>query len=399
MARLLTYGALVVSALVLQLTVLDTLPFPGDVTPDVVLLVVVAVALTSGPVPGLATGFGGGLALDLVPPAVHAAGEYALVFCLIGYAFGQAAGEVQRSAFLPIAAMALGASAGSFLYTVVGVTFGEPDVTWSAARHVLPLAVTYDVLLSPFVLYVVMWLLRRAGQAVEDPSAALARTRVGAAGGASRATRHRGDAPRELKIRPGNRPSQRIGAGAASRMLAASGRSSSDSATATGGRGWRPSPPRLRFGRAKARGTAQGARPGVFSGGSLVGGATVRLHLRSSRGSRLASRNGQALRMQPNDRQPAPIRFGSTRSAMTASTPARSGKRPRFGGRRLRGTPLGGPSFGKRRFGGLRLGRPRFRRSRAARLRRGGTWLTAWRPGSWRSVIGRPGSRRTGGLR
>ena len=89
MARVLTYGALVATALMLQLSVLDVLPLPGGIAPDLVLLVVVAIALTSGPLFGLVTGFAAGLALDLAPPASHAIGAYALVFCLIGYVCGR----------------------------------------------------------------------------------------------------------------------------------------------------------------------------------------------------------------------------------------------------------------------------------------------------------------------
>ena len=43
-------------------------PLPGGVAPDLVLLVVVALALSSGPMPGLITGFCAGLALDIAPP-------------------------------------------------------------------------------------------------------------------------------------------------------------------------------------------------------------------------------------------------------------------------------------------------------------------------------------------
>ena len=106
MARALAYGALVATALIVQLTVLDVLPLPGGIAPDLVLLVVVAIALTNGPLPGLVVGFAAGLALDLAPPASHAIGAYALVFCLTGYVCGSVAGEIDRSAFLPIAAMA-----------------------------------------------------------------------------------------------------------------------------------------------------------------------------------------------------------------------------------------------------------------------------------------------------
>ena len=46
--------------------------------------------------------------------------------------------------------------------------FGDPDITWTAIRHVLPASVGYDVLLSPFVLYAVA---RARGIAVAGLSA------------------------------------------------------------------------------------------------------------------------------------------------------------------------------------------------------------------------------------
>ena len=52
--------------------------------------------------------------------------------------------------------MALGAAAGEVLYALTGLIFGDPDITWQAVRQVLPAAVTYDLLISPFVLYAVV---------------------------------------------------------------------------------------------------------------------------------------------------------------------------------------------------------------------------------------------------
>ncbi len=94
-------------ALVLQLTVIDRLPLPGG-APDLVLLVVVALGLTGGPVAGMLTGFWAGLALDVAPPAGYLVGEHALVFCLVGYGCGRLSGITDRSAAssLGIAAMA-----------------------------------------------------------------------------------------------------------------------------------------------------------------------------------------------------------------------------------------------------------------------------------------------------
>ncbi len=353
MRRRLSYGALVASALVLQLTVLDTLPFPGGVAPDLVLLVIVAIAVTSGPLPGAVSGFTGGIALDVAPPAVHAAGAYTLVFCLIGYVCGLAAGEIERSAVMPLATMAFGGLAGSFLYTVVGVTFGEADVTWAAARHVLPLSVTYDVLLSPFVLYAVMRLLRWARSGAGESAATLMRT--GHTAGAATMRGPGAPTPREPKIRPGTGGSAGwIGMGPASGVLAASGRSASGFSTSAAEQRRRAplaAPPRLRFGPGKRLGAASAERQGVFAGGSLLGGTPVRLRLGG--GSRLASLIGQAMRSRRH-RSPR-LGFGHARTAMTRSAPVRAGKMPRFG-RRSRGSA----------------------RSSTTGARRGG-WMTGWR--------------------
>src|SRR3954471_9968128 len=87
--RILLSTALIVVAMVLQVSVLARLHLPGAV-PDLLLLVVLGLALTYGHVAGALIGFGAGLLADLAPPADHAAGRYALVLCVIGYAAGLA---------------------------------------------------------------------------------------------------------------------------------------------------------------------------------------------------------------------------------------------------------------------------------------------------------------------
>ena len=59
-------------AVVLQTVLLDRLPFPGGAAPDLVLVLVVTLALASGPMPGMLIGFGAGLALDVAPPGFDA---------------------------------------------------------------------------------------------------------------------------------------------------------------------------------------------------------------------------------------------------------------------------------------------------------------------------------------
>lgn len=156
MRRIAFSAALLLLATLIQVTVLNNLRLPFGAGPDLVLVVVVALALTGGPVEGMLGGFCAGLALDVAPPATHLVGQYALVFCLIGYAAGRVGGHLDESAWVPIGVVAIGSAAGELLFALTGMMFGNLDITWSAVGHVLPASVVYDVLLSPFVLYAVI---------------------------------------------------------------------------------------------------------------------------------------------------------------------------------------------------------------------------------------------------
>jgi len=155
MRRILLATAAILAAVLIQVTVLNNLPFPGGSGPDLVLVTVVAMALAAGPRDGAIIGFVAGLALDIAPPASGLLGQSALVFCLVGYGCGRLRLALERSAWLPLAGVALGVAAGEALYALTGLIFGDPDVTWQAARQVLPAALFYDLLISPVVLYAV----------------------------------------------------------------------------------------------------------------------------------------------------------------------------------------------------------------------------------------------------
>lgn len=167
--RILLSVALVVVALVLQVSVLARLHLPGAV-PDLMLLVVLALAITYGHVGGALVGFGAGLLADFAPPADHAAGRYALVLCVIGYAAGLArpdTGQV-RSASLPLFVVGAAAIGSTLLYAGVGALVGD-----TAARHVglgelLFTALLYDLLLAPFT---VPWIMALARKTDNDPVA------------------------------------------------------------------------------------------------------------------------------------------------------------------------------------------------------------------------------------
>ena len=154
---------------VLQLTIVNRIAFPGGAGPDLVLLVVAALALAGGPMAGVLTGFLAGLALDVAPPGSHFTGQYALVFCLVGYFCGLLAddgsgdAEQGHTALFEIVVTATGAVCGEVLLALLGVMLSDPRVTWPAITNVLPAAVAYNVLLCPFVLYAVAAALRLGG--------------------------------------------------------------------------------------------------------------------------------------------------------------------------------------------------------------------------------------------
>ena len=169
MRGLISFFVVAVTVIV-QLTVVDRIAFPGGAGPNLVLLAVAALALACGPLTGMLTGFWAGLALDVAPPGSHFVGQDALVFCLIGYACGLLAddssgdtAEQGHTALFEIVVTAAGAVCGEALAALLGVMLSDPRVTWPAIRNVLPAAAAYDVLLAPFVLYAVAAALRLAG--------------------------------------------------------------------------------------------------------------------------------------------------------------------------------------------------------------------------------------------
>jgi len=211
--RLLLASVAVLAALLLQLTLVDRLPSPGG-PPGLVLLVTVALGLTCGPTTGLLTGFWAGLALDIAPPASALIGGRALVFCLIGYCCGLLRPLASRSALTTLGVAAVAAATGEALYAAAGLMLGSPGITWPAIRAVLPASVLLDVLISPFLVYLVLLAVASAHPETESPlaGAAPAPARVRSPRGLIRPV-----SGRPLRLRPG--PGE-AGAGAAGGLAA-----------------------------------------------------------------------------------------------------------------------------------------------------------------------------------
>ena len=165
-AQALAIPVVLLLAVTLQLALVNRAPLPGGATPDLVLLAVAAIAVCTGPMTGMLAGFCGGLALDIAPPAAHLAGEYALVFCLVGYACGRVRNAItystgEQTMITSLTVMALGVAAGEAGKAALGMMLSDPNVTSPAIKHVLPAAIVYDVLLCPFAYWLISLVLRR----------------------------------------------------------------------------------------------------------------------------------------------------------------------------------------------------------------------------------------------
>ena len=147
---------LLAAALVIQLTLLNGLRLPGGGVPDLALVLVAAFAMADGPIYGMALGFGTGLSLDLAPPASQYIGQYALVFLLAGWAAGRLSTAASKSAPRAAALVAVVVTAAEALAAGLGLVLEPDQVSLAQVRVVLPATIVYNLLLCPFVLYLVM---------------------------------------------------------------------------------------------------------------------------------------------------------------------------------------------------------------------------------------------------
>ncbi|MBX5447290.1 MAG: rod shape-determining protein MreD [Acidothermus cellulolyticus] len=156
---------LVLLAILLDATVLGPLDLPGA-PPSLLLLVVAAWALVTGPSSGAVAGFVAGFVADVVPPADHLIGRYALAACLVGYLAGLFRLEAKESVAAALGAVALAVSLGTLVFAGSGVIFGEAAGTGGALPVAVASSVGYDLLLTPFVVPPITSLVRRLQPAV-----------------------------------------------------------------------------------------------------------------------------------------------------------------------------------------------------------------------------------------
>jgi rod shape-determining protein MreD len=147
-------------AAVLQVVVINKLHLPLG-HPDLLVLVVVAFALASGPQRGAMLGFFAGFLADVMPPAGHIAGRLAFAYTIIGYGAGLLEDPEETSVMTTILVVAGGSGAAVLLYAAVGGLLGDLRVSASLTAHSLVATVVYDVVLAPFVVPLVAGVARR----------------------------------------------------------------------------------------------------------------------------------------------------------------------------------------------------------------------------------------------
>jgi len=161
MRRALLAGVVVITALLLQVGVVNPLDLPIG-HPDLVVLCVVALALVAGPMWGTVLGFAAGLAADVMPPADHALGRLAMAYALVGYAAGLLEDLEERSVVTTVAVVAAASAAVVLVFAGVGALLGDARVGAGSVADSLTATILYDVILAPFIVPLVSGAARRA---------------------------------------------------------------------------------------------------------------------------------------------------------------------------------------------------------------------------------------------
>jgi rod shape-determining protein MreD len=159
-------GLLAVVALILQVSLFDAFSWQG-VVPDLVLMVVVAGALSRGGQAGMILGFAAGLMMDLAPPADHIAGRWALALLVAGYVAGRFRQDTsmtrgRQSVLAVVATMAACSFVANSVFALSGMILTDPSIGFGEVLRVIGVALVWDVLLTPIVLPGLLALYHRA---------------------------------------------------------------------------------------------------------------------------------------------------------------------------------------------------------------------------------------------
>lgn len=155
MNRFLTVGGAIIVATLLQAGLAPYISIAG-VTPNFLLLVVVTLALTSGPISGATAGFAAGLLFDLL--GTGPVGPMALVMTTTGYFAGLLHTQMFAEGWLlPLTVLGIAALLTEFSYGLILMLLGQPmPLLLALVTKMVPVAL-YNVVLA-LILY--PWLAR-----------------------------------------------------------------------------------------------------------------------------------------------------------------------------------------------------------------------------------------------
>lgn len=157
----------VLTGLALQTSIFSAITLLGT-KPELLLLIVVAIALTDGPMLGALAGFICGVVTDGVADLPQ--GISALTFTIAGYAVGSARAQMSTpSAWLPMGMVAATTFLTIGLYGVFALILGQETLTVARILRHASFSALYGALLTPFVFPVVRALAVRLASGVKTP--------------------------------------------------------------------------------------------------------------------------------------------------------------------------------------------------------------------------------------
>ncbi len=158
--RFLIALAMVVVAIALQNSLFPHLAWNG-VVPNLVLLVVVAAALSRGPQFAMVLGFTAGVLMDVVPAADHVAGRWTLALVVVAWVASRVRQESRPSTLTILVTVAASSFIGTSVFALTGLLLRDPVVGVGEMLTVIGVSVLWDLLLTPLVLPLAMRALRQ----------------------------------------------------------------------------------------------------------------------------------------------------------------------------------------------------------------------------------------------
>jgi rod shape-determining protein MreD len=145
--RILVCAILLILAVLIEVTVLAPLEFPGA-TPTLVLVVVVILSGQFGSATGAVCGFAGGLLLDIAPPAAGTIGVSALLLTVVGYTAGRFAESDDRPWWSLAIVSAIAAPLVVVGGAAIGGLLGNPRIRWDDVLGLSLTAAAYALVLA-----------------------------------------------------------------------------------------------------------------------------------------------------------------------------------------------------------------------------------------------------------